>query len=96
MTVAAFCDHLVGELEAKILAVGPENVAAFFAELVLGAGGVIVPPDDYNRRTRELCRRYDVLYLADEVVTGFGRSAICSPRRTSSASNPTSWPAPRA
>ena len=73
MTVAQFCDHLVEELEAKILEIGPENVAAFFAEPVLGAGGVILPPEGYNRRTRELCRRYDVLYLADEVVTGFGR-----------------------
>ena len=73
MTVAEFCDHLVDELEAKILEIGPENVAAFFAEPVLGAGGVILPPEGYNRRTRELCRRYDILYLADEVVTGFGR-----------------------
>jgi len=40
---------------------------------VLGAGGVIVPPEGYNRRSRELCRRYDILYVADEVVTGFGR-----------------------
>jgi putrescine---pyruvate transaminase len=73
MTVAEFCDHLIDELEAKILEIGPENVAAFFAELVLGAGGVIVPPEGYNRRSRELCRRYDILYVADEVVTGFGR-----------------------
>jgi putrescine---pyruvate transaminase len=73
MTVAEFCDHLIDELEAKILEIGPENVAAFFAELVLGAGGVIVPPEGYNRRSRELCRRYDILYIADEVVTGFGR-----------------------
>jgi putrescine aminotransferase len=73
MTVAEFCDHLIAELEAKILEIGPENIAAFFAELVLGAGGVIVPPEGYNRRSRELCRRYDILYIADEVVTGFGR-----------------------
>jgi len=73
MTVAEFCDHLIDELKAKILEIGPENVAAFFAELVLGAGGVIVPPEGYNRRCRELCRRYDILYIADEVVTGFGR-----------------------
>jgi len=68
-----FCDLLVAELEATILKLGPENVAAFFAEPILGAGGVIVPPPGYHRRTRELCRRYDVLYVSDEVVTGFGR-----------------------
>ena len=73
MSEAAFCDQLVREIEDKILAIGPENVACFLAEPVLGAGGVIVPPAGYHRRTRELCRQYDVLYLSDEVVTGFGR-----------------------
>jgi putrescine aminotransferase len=68
-----FCDQLVEELEAKILELGPENVAAFFAEPIMGAGGVIVPPPGYQRRTQEVCRRYDVLYVSDEVVTGFGR-----------------------
>jgi putrescine aminotransferase len=68
-----FCDLLVDELEAKIVELGPENVAAFFAEPILGAGGVVVPPPGYHRRTLELCRRYDVLYVSDEVVTGFGR-----------------------
>jgi putrescine---pyruvate transaminase len=73
MSVEEFCDHLVRELEQTIQAVGPDNVAAFIAEPVLGAGGVIVPPPGYHRRTAELCRRYDVLYIADEVVTAFGR-----------------------
>ena len=68
-----FCDQLVDELEQKILAIGPDKVAAFFAEPIMGAGGVIVPPRDYNRRTFDLCRKYDVLYVADEVVTAFGR-----------------------
>ena len=68
-----FCDQLVDELEAKIVELGPENVAAFFAEPILGAGGVIVPPPGYHRRTQEVCRRYEVLYVSDEVVTGFGR-----------------------
>ena len=72
-TLEEFCDLLVGELEAKILELGPENVAAFFAEPIMGAGGVVVPPPGYHRRTLELCRRYDVLYVSDEVVTGFGR-----------------------
>jgi len=73
MTEAEFCDFLVDELRAKILELGPDSVAAFFAEPILGSGGVIVPPDDYNRRTWELCREFDILYVADEVVTGFGR-----------------------
>jgi putrescine aminotransferase len=72
-TLDEFCDQLVAELEAKILELGPENVAAFFAEPIMGAGGVIVPPPGYHRRTQEVCRRYDVLYVSDEVVTGFGR-----------------------
>ncbi|MGH6928436.1 MAG: aminotransferase, partial [Dongiaceae bacterium] len=73
MTVAEFCDHLVSELERTIQSIGPDNVAAFIAEPVLGAGGVIVPPPGYHRRTAEICRRYDVLYISDEVVTAFGR-----------------------
>lgn len=68
-----FCDFLIEELEQKILALGPENVGAFFAEPILGSGGVIVPPETYNRRTWELTRKYDILYVADEVVTAFGR-----------------------
>ena len=70
---AQFCDRLVDEMEHKILELGADNVAAFFAEPVLGSGGVIVPPEGYNRRTWELCQEYDIIYVADEVVTGFGR-----------------------
>jgi len=70
---AGFCDFLVEELENTILELGPENVACFIAEPVMGAGGVIVPPEGYHRRTREVCDRYEVLYISDEVVTGFGR-----------------------
>ena len=73
LTEEQFCDYLIDEMEAKILELDPDNVAAFFAEPILGSGGVIVPPDGYNRRTWELCRKYDILYVADEVVTGFGR-----------------------
>ncbi len=61
-------------LEAAILREGPETVAAFLGEPVQGAGGVIVPPDDYWPRIREICDRYDVLLIADEVITGFGRT----------------------
>ena len=49
-------------------------MAAFIAEPVQGAGGVIVPPDDYFARIREICTKYDVLLIADEVITGFGRT----------------------
>jgi adenosylmethionine-8-amino-7-oxononanoate aminotransferase len=73
LSVEQFCDQLVEELERKILTLGPENVAAFFAEPILGAGGVIVPPPGYHRRTWEVCKKYDVLYVSDEVVTAFGR-----------------------
>jgi adenosylmethionine-8-amino-7-oxononanoate transaminase len=52
---------------------GPESVAAFIAEPVQGAGGVIVPPDSYLRKCREICSQYEVLFIADEVITGFGR-----------------------
>jgi adenosylmethionine-8-amino-7-oxononanoate aminotransferase len=73
MDEARFCDYLIDEMEQKILELGADNVAAYFAEPILGSGGVIVPPDDYNRRTWELCQKYDIIYVADEVVTGFGR-----------------------
>ena len=62
------------QLEAAILREDPDTVAAFIAEPVQGAGGVIIPPPDYFRRIREICDRYDVLFIADEVITGFGRT----------------------
>lgn len=61
-------------LEAAILREGPETVAAFIAEPVQGAGGVIPPQDDYFQRIREICDQYEVLLIADEVITGFGRT----------------------
>jgi adenosylmethionine-8-amino-7-oxononanoate aminotransferase len=61
-------------LEAAILREGPDTVAAFIAEPVKGAGGVWVPSDDYFRKVREICDRYEVLFIADEVITGFGRT----------------------
>jgi len=73
MSVEEFCDAKVADLEAKIVELGPENVACFIAEPLLASGGVIVPPPGYQRRTFEVCRKYDVLYISDEVVTGFGR-----------------------
>ncbi|MCC5927287.1 MAG: aminotransferase [Bacteroidetes bacterium] len=73
LTEAEFCDTLIAELEQKILDLGPDNVACFIAEPIMGAGGVIVPPQGYQRRTWEVCQKYDVLYISDEVVTAFGR-----------------------
>lgn len=73
MTELEFCQFLVDELESKIKAIGPDKVAAFFAEPILGAGGVIVPPTGYHKKTYDICKKYDVLYVSDEVVTAFGR-----------------------
>ncbi len=61
-------------LEAKILELGPENVAAFIGEPVQGAGGVIVPPTTYWPEIQRICKEYDVLLIADEVICGFGRT----------------------
>ncbi len=61
-------------LEEAILREGPDTVAAFIAEPIQGAGGVIPPQDDYFTRIREICDRYEVLLIADEVITGFGRT----------------------
>jgi adenosylmethionine-8-amino-7-oxononanoate aminotransferase len=62
------------ELEQAILREGADTVAMFLAEPVQGAGGVIVPQDDYFSRIREICDQYDVLLVADEVITAFGRT----------------------
>ncbi len=61
-------------LEGAILKEGADTVAAFIAEPVQGAGGVIVPPEDYFPRIRQICTRHDVLFIADEVITGFCRT----------------------
>ncbi|MBD84122.1 MAG: aspartate aminotransferase family protein [Acidiferrobacteraceae bacterium] len=73
MDVDGFKDFLVKELEDKILEVGPDKVGAFIAEPILASGGVIVPPAGYHAGCLEVCRRHDVIYISDEVVTGFGR-----------------------
>ncbi|NMY90455.1 MULTISPECIES: aspartate aminotransferase family protein [Pseudomonadaceae] len=62
------------QLERKILEVGEERVAAFIAEPIQGAGGVIVPPESYWPRVRQILAKYDILFIADEVICGFGRT----------------------
>ncbi|MHB8219511.1 MAG: aminotransferase class III-fold pyridoxal phosphate-dependent enzyme [Acidimicrobiales bacterium] len=66
----ACADSLAEYVEAQ----GPETVAAFIAEPVIGAGGIIPPPPGYFTRIREICDRYGILFIADEVVCGFGRT----------------------
>ncbi len=69
----ALCEWLVREFEQRILDIGPEQVACFIAEPILASGGVLVPPPGYHAAMLEVCRRHEVLYISDEVVTGFGR-----------------------
>lgn len=72
-TEAEFCDDLVAEFEAKIMEIGPEKVGGFFAEPIQASGGVVVPPEGYLKRMAQICRKHDILFIADEVVTAFGR-----------------------
>ncbi len=67
-------DQAIASLRQAIEESGPETVAAFFAEPIQGAGGVLIPPDDYFPRIRALCDDYGILFVADEVITGFGRT----------------------
>ncbi len=73
MTEARFTDYLADEFEAKIAELGAANIAAFVAEPIQGAGGVVVPPTDYLQRMRNIARAHGILFIADEVVTAFGR-----------------------
>ncbi len=68
-----FAARLATELEALILREGPDTVAAFIAEPVMGAGGVIVPPRNYFPEIMAVCRKYDLYMISDEVICGFGR-----------------------
>jgi adenosylmethionine-8-amino-7-oxononanoate aminotransferase len=70
----AIIDLSVAQLRAKVEELGPENVAAFFAEPVQGSAGVIVPPRGWLKAMREASRQLDILFVADEVITGFGRT----------------------
>ena len=73
MSVAAWCDAKIRDLESAIESIGADKIGAFIAEPILSSGGVIVPPEGYHKRTFDLCRQHDILYISDEVVTGFGR-----------------------
>jgi 4-aminobutyrate--pyruvate transaminase len=72
-----FATRCADELEKLILAEGPDSVAAMFAEPVLGAGGVIIPPPTYYEKIQAVLRKYDVLLVADEVICGFWRTGNC-------------------
>jgi putrescine aminotransferase len=74
MSPEAFGIWAADQLEKKILEVGEDHVAAFIAEPIQGAGGVIIPPDSYWPRIREILAKYDILFVADEVICGFGRT----------------------
>ncbi len=71
---AAFVDRIVGNLSELIEREGAETIAAFIAEPVMGAGGVIVPPDGYYEKVQAVLRRHDIMFIDDEVICGFGRT----------------------
>ncbi|WP_421981451.1 aspartate aminotransferase family protein [Roseibium sp.] len=71
---AAFAQRCAQDLEELILAEGPETIAAFFAEPVMGAGGVVVPPEGYWEAVQPILKKYGILFVADEVICGFGRT----------------------
>lgn len=73
MSVEAWCDEKIADLERMIADVGADKIGAFIAEPILASGGVVVPPPGYHRRTFEVCKANDILYISDEVVTAFGR-----------------------
>ncbi|MBY5355790.1 aspartate aminotransferase family protein [Rhizobium leguminosarum] len=70
----AIIDASLAALKSKVEAIGPERVAAFYVEPIQGSGGVLVPPKGWMKAMREFCREYDILFVADEVITGFGRT----------------------
>jgi len=69
-----FCKLAVNDIEKKIIEIGSDNVAAFIGEPIQGAGGVIVPPQNYWNLIQDLCKKYDILLCIDEVICGFGRT----------------------
>jgi 4-aminobutyrate--pyruvate transaminase len=73
-SIEQFVERLGQNLEALIQREGPENIAAFIAEPVMGAGGVIVPPPGYFERIQPILKKHDILFIVDEVITGFART----------------------
>jgi len=71
---AAFADRLIAEIAALIEVEGPETIAGFIAEPIMGAGGVIIPPEGYYKKLVPLLRQHDIAFIADEVITGFLRT----------------------
>ena len=70
----AFATRRAEELDALIQKEGPDTIAAFFGEPVMGAGGVVVPPATYWEKIQAVLKKYDILLVADEVICGFGRT----------------------
>ncbi|CAK12322.1 MULTISPECIES: aspartate aminotransferase family protein [Rhizobium] len=70
----AIINASLAALKSKVEAIGPERVAAFYVEPIQGSGGVLVPPKGWMKAMREFCRSHDILFVADEVITGFGRT----------------------
>ena len=73
LSEAQFCDSLIAEFEALIARVGAERIGGFIAEPIQASGGIIIPPEGYLFRMWQVCQRHDILFIADEVVTAFGR-----------------------
>ena len=73
LTEAQFCDSLIAEFEALIARVGADRIGGFIAEPIQASGGIIIPPEGYLFRMWQVCQRHDILFIADEVVTAFGR-----------------------
>lgn len=76
MTPSAAAHQLAAELERVIEFEGPESIAAFIGEPIIGGGGIIVPPDEYWPLIRQICDKYEILLIQDEVITGFGRTGV--------------------
>jgi putrescine aminotransferase len=74
ITADEFGIMMAREMEKTILEIGPQRIASFSAEPVQGAGGLIIPPKTYWPEVSRLCKKYDILLHADEVITGFGRT----------------------
>lgn len=73
MSESDYCDFLVAEFEALIERIGAERIGGFIAEPIQASGGLIIPPEGYLRRMWQVCQRHDILFIADEVVTAWGR-----------------------